>query len=129
MAEDFSHRLQPGDVVCMRGDLGAGKTTFVQALAKGLGIDQPVTSPTFTIVNEYCGGRLALYHFDVYRICDVDEMFEIGWDEYVDGDGVCVIEWADKIREILPKSRYEITIEKVLEENGRRIIIEKEETE
>ncbi len=129
MAEDFSHRLQPGDVVCMRGDLGAGKTTFVQALAKGLGIDQPVTSPTFTIVNEYCEGRLALYHFDVYRICDVDEMFEIGWDEYVDGDGVCVIEWADKIREILPKSRYEITIEKVLEENGRRIIIEKEETE
>ena len=91
-AEEFSKTLKAGDVLCMYGDLGVGKTAFVQGLAKGLGIDEPITSPTFTIVNEY-SGRLPLYHFDVYRIADSDEMYEIGYEEYVYGDGVSVIEW------------------------------------
>ena len=89
-AEEFSKTLEAGDVLCMYGDLGVGKTAFVQGLAKGLGIDEPITSPTFTIVNEY-SGRLPLYHFDVYRIADSDEMYEIGYEEYVYGDGVSVI--------------------------------------
>lgn len=110
----------------MYGDLGAGKTAFVQGLAKGLGIQEPITSPTFTIVNEY-SGRLMLYHFDVYRIADSDEMFEIGYDEYIDGDGVCVIEWPQLISDILPKQRYEITISKDYNESEdyRKIKIER----
>lgn len=126
IAEDFSKGLKSGDVICMYGDLGAGKTAFVQGLAKGLGIQEPITSPTFTIVNEY-SGRLMLYHFDVYRIADSDEMFEIGYDEYIDGDGVCVIEWPQLISDILPKRRYEITISKDYNESEdyRKIKIER----
>ncbi len=126
IAEDFSKGLKSGDVICMYGDLGAGKTAFVQGLAKGLGIQEPITSPTFTIVNEY-SGRLMLYHFDVYRIADSDEMFEIGYDEYIDGDGVCVIEWPQLISDILPKQRYEITISKDYNESEdyRKIKIER----
>lgn len=126
IAEDFSKGLKSGDVICMYGDLGAGKTAFVQGLAKGLGIQEPITSPTFTIVNEY-SGRLMLYHFDVYRIADSDEMFEIGYDEYIDGDGVCVIEWPQLISDILPKQRYEITISKDYNESDdcRKIKIER----
>lgn len=126
IAADFSKELKPGDVICMYGDLGAGKTAFVQGLAKGLGIQEPITSPTFTIVNEY-SGRLMLYHFDVYRIADSDEMFEIGYDEYIDGDGVCVIEWPQLISDILPKQRYEITISKDYNESDdyRKIKIER----
>lgn len=103
--------LAPGDVICMYGDLGAGKTAFVKGLAKGLGIDDHITSPTFTIVNEYFG-RLKLYHFDVYRITDPDEMYEIGYEEYVYGDGVSVIEWPQLIDEILPEKRYNVKISK-----------------
>ncbi len=126
IAADFSKGLKSGDVICMYGDLGAGKTAFVQGLAKGLGIQEPITSPTFTIVNEY-SGRLMLYHFDVYRIADSDEMFEIGYDEYIDGDGVCVIEWPQLISDILPKQRYEITISKDYNESEdyRKIKIER----
>ena len=93
----------------MYGDLGAGKTAFVQGLAKALGITNPVTSPTFTIVNEY-EGRLPLFHFDVYRITDSDEMYEIGYDDYIAAGGVCIVEWAELIEDIFPKDYYKITI-------------------
>ena len=123
-AADMAKRLSAGDVLCLYGDLGAGKTAFVQGLAKGLGIDEPITSPTFTIVNEY-EGRLPLYHFDVYRIADSDEMYEVGFDEYVYGEGVSVIEWPQLIADILPDRRYDIEIKKDLEkgENYREITV------
>lgn len=111
IAADIANTLKGGDVLCMYGDLGAGKTAFVQGLASGLGITEYITSPTFTIVNQY-EGRLMLYHFDVYRIADSEEMYEIGYDEYVNGDGVYVIEWPQLIDDILPQKRYEITISK-----------------
>ncbi len=111
VAQRIADMLVSGDVLCMYGDLGAGKTAFVKGLAKGLGINDHITSPTFTIVNEYFG-RLKLYHFDVYRIADPDEMYEIGYEEYVYGDGVSVIEWPQLIDEILPEKRYNITITK-----------------
>lgn len=111
IAMSVADTLVAGDVLCMYGDLGAGKTAFVKGLAKGLGINYHITSPTFTIVNEYFG-RLKLYHFDVYRIADPDEMYEIGYEEYVYGDGVSVIEWPQLIDEILPEKRYNVTISK-----------------
>ena len=124
IAADFAKTLKEGDVLCMYGDLGVGKTAFVQGLAKGLGIDEPITSPTFTIVNEY-SGTLPLYHFDVYRIADSDEMYEIGYEEYVYGDGVSVIEWPQLIDDILPEKRYDIEIAKDYDkgENYRTIEI------
>ena len=124
IAADFAKTLKEGDVLCMYGDLGVGKTAFVQGLAKGLVIDEPITSPTFTIVNEY-SGTLPLYHFDVYRIADSDEMYEIGYEEYVYGDGVSVIEWPQLIDDILPEKRYDIEIAKDYDkgENYRTIEI------
>ncbi|MDY3971985.1 MAG: tRNA (adenosine(37)-N6)-threonylcarbamoyltransferase complex ATPase subunit type 1 TsaE [Clostridia bacterium] len=124
IAADFAKTLKEGDVLCMYGDLGVGKTAFVQGLAKGLEIDEPITSPTFTIVNEY-SGTLPLYHFDVYRIADSDEMYEIGYEEYVYGDGVSVIEWPQLIDDILPEKRYDIEIAKDYDkgENYRTIEI------
>ena len=128
-AKKFAERLKPGDVITLDGDLGVGKTAFVQGLAKALGVSEYVSSPTFTIVNCY-DGRLPLYHFDVYRIDDCDEMYEVGYDEYVGGDGVAVIEWADKIADILPVPRYAVTIAKddTEHDNFRRIKIELIET-
>lgn len=125
-AADFAKTLKSGDVLCMYGDLGAGKTAFVQGLARGLGIGEPITSPTFTIVNEYYGD-MPLYHFDVYRIADSDEMYEVGYEEYVYGDGVSVIEWAELIEDILPRTRYKITISRDISqgEDYRKIIVEK----
>lgn len=125
-AKSFALALKPGDVICLDGDLGAGKTAFVQGMAKGMGIDDYITSPTFTIVNEYYG-TMPLYHFDVYRIAESEEMYEIGYDEYITGDGVCVIEWADIISDILPDERYEIDIQKDYDrgENYRRFTIKK----
>ena len=93
----------PGQVIALIGDLGAGKTTLTKYIAEGLGVTEHVQSPTFTIVREDYSGRLPLYHFDVYRIDDPDEMFEIGYEEYFYGDGLCVVEWADKIEELLPE--------------------------
>ena len=124
IAADFAKTLKEGDVLCMYGDLGVGKTAFVQGLAKGLEINEPITSPTFTIVNEY-SGTLPLYHFDVYRIADSDEMYEIGYEEYVYGDGVSVIEWPQLIDDILPEKRYDIEIAKDYDkgENYRTIEI------
>ena len=103
---------RPGDVICLTGDLGTGKTVFTQGFAEGLGIEGPVSSPTFTIVQTYEDGRLPLYHFDVYRIGDVSEMDEIGFDEFVFGEGGCLIEWADLIEEMLPEHYKTVTIEK-----------------
>lgn len=94
--------LRRGDVLALCGDLGAGKTQFVKGLAAALGADATVTSPTFTLIHEYPGGRLPLYHFDFYRLDDADEALKIGLDEYLNGDGVCVIEWADKFPALLP---------------------------
>lgn len=99
--EKLADVLKSGDVVCLTGDLGAGKTTLTKSIAAGLGINDYVTSPSYTIVNEY-EGRLALYHFDVYRINDIEEMYELGYEEYFYGEGVCVIEWAGMIEELLP---------------------------
>ena len=118
----------PGQVITLTGDLGVGKTVFTQGLAKGLGIEEPVNSPTFTIVQVYDEGRLPLYHFDVYRIGDVEEMYDIGIDEYLFGDGVCLIEWPSRIEEILPDTCENIWIEKDLEKgfDYRRITCGKE---
>lgn len=104
-----------GEVYALLGDLGVGKTVFTQGFAKGLGITEPVSSPTFTIIQEYEEGRLPFYHFDVYRIADVEEMYEIGFDDYIEGDGVCLIEWANLISELLPEDIMVIRIEKNLE--------------
>ena len=115
-----------GQVFTLIGDLGVGKTVFTQGLAKGLGIEEPISSPTFTIVQVYEDGRLPFYHFDVYRIGDVEEMEEIGYEDYIYGEGVTLIEWSNLIEEILPKQRTEIVIEKDLS-NGfdyRKITVE-----
>lgn len=123
---DLAKKAVQGQVFTLTGDLGVGKTVFTQGFAHGLGITEPVNSPTFTIVQVYEGGRLPFYHFDVYRIGDVEEMDEVGFDEYVMGEGVSLIEWANLIEEILPERRTEIIIEKDLQEGFeyRRITIE-----
>ena len=126
LAREIAGELKAGDVLCLYGDLGAGKTAFVQGLAKGLGINDHITSPTFTIVNEYYGD-LTLYHFDVYRIADPDEMYEIGYDEYIYGDGISVIEWPQLIEDILPLNRYDITITKDSEKHDDYRVIRIEE--
>ncbi|MBO4627183.1 MAG: tRNA (adenosine(37)-N6)-threonylcarbamoyltransferase complex ATPase subunit type 1 TsaE [Lachnospiraceae bacterium] len=119
-------KVPAGSVVCLNGDLGVGKTVFAKGVAKGLGVTEPVSSPTFTIVQEYREGRIPLYHFDVYRIEDPDEMYEIGYEEYFYGDGVCLIEWAEQIRELIPETATQVTIEKDLDKGlgYRRITIE-----
>ena len=121
----MGREARPGEVYTLIGDLGVGKTVFTKGLAAGLGIQEPVSSPTFTILQEYEEGRLPFYHFDVYRIGDVEEMDEIGYEDYFYGDGVCLIEWADLIREILPEHYKEIRIEKDLDKglDYRRISI------
>ena len=113
-----------GDIYLLDGDLGVGKTVLAKGFAAGLGITEPVTSPTFTIVHEY-EGRLPLYHFDVYRIGDPDEMYDIGFDEYLYGEGVCLIEWPERVEELLPDTAVKITINKDYEKGNdyRSIII------
>ncbi len=126
LGEKIGQMAKPGMVISLTGDLGVGKTVFTQGLAKGLGIEEPVNSPTFTIVQVYEEGRLPLYHFDVYRIGDIEEMDEIGYEDYFYGEGVCLIEWADLIREILPEQMCRVTIEKDLEKgfDYRKITLE-----
>ena len=123
---EIGKKASRGQVYTMVGDLGVGKTVFTQGMAHGLEIEEPISSPTFTIVQVYDEGRLPFYHFDVYRIGDIDEMDEIGFEDYVYGEGVSLIEWANLIEEILPEQRVEITIEKDLEKgfDYRRITIE-----
>ena len=111
--------LRKGDIVALIGDLGTGKTALTKYIAEGLGIRETITSPTFTIVQEYRQGRLPLYHFDVYRIGDPEEMYELGYEEYFYGDGVCVIEWADLIEELLPEYTKVIRIEYVKNQEER----------
>lgn len=115
LGKKIGQEADAGQVLCLYGDLGVGKTVFTQGLAKGLGIDEPIQSPTFTIVREYEEGRLPFYHFDVYRIGDIEEMDEIGYEDYIYGEGVCLIEWANLIQEILPDHYKKIEIRKNLE--------------
>ena len=115
LGKALGEKASPGQIYTLDGDLGTGKTVFTQGVAAGLGITEAISSPTFTIIQEYEDGRLPFYHFDVYRIGDIEEMEEIGYDDYFFGEGICLIEWADLIREILPEHVIRITIEKDLE--------------
>ena len=125
LGQSLGEQAKPGEVYTLIGDLGVGKTVLTQGIAQGLGIDEPICSPTFTIVQVYEEGRMPFYHFDVYRIGDIEEMDEIGYEDYFYGDGLTMIEWANLIEEILPERRKEITIEKDLEKgfDYRRITI------
>ena len=126
IGKSLGETAKPGDVICLNGDLGVGKTVFTQGFAEGLEITEPVNSPTFTIVQQYDDGRLPLYHFDVYRIGDIEEMDEIGYEDCFYGEGVCLIEWSNLIEEILPKHVTSVTIEKDLEKgfDYRKITVE-----
>ena len=126
IGRNLAQRSCAGDVYCLYGDLGTGKTVFSQGFGAGLGIKEPLSSPTFTILKEYHEGRLPLYHFDVYRIGDSDEMDEIGYYDKIDGDGVCLIEWAGLIEDILPPHYKKVTITKDVEKgfDFREIMIE-----
>lgn len=115
LGRSIGEQAKPGEIYTLTGDLGVGKTVFAQGLAAGLGITEPISSPTFTIVQVYEEGRLPFYHFDVYRIGDIEEMDEIGYEDYFYGEGVCLIEWANLIEEILPDGILSIRIEKDLE--------------
>lgn len=110
--KQLGKQAKAGEIYCLNGDLGVGKTVFTKGFAEGLGIYEPVCSPTFTIMQQYEEGRLPLYHFDVYRIGDIEEMDELGYEDYFFGDGVCLIEWASLIEEIIPSNAVWITIEK-----------------
>lgn len=125
-AYELASNAKPGDVFCLYGDLGTGKTVFSQGFGAGLGITDAISSPTFTILKEYDEGRIPFYHFDVYRIGSDDEMDEIGYFDIIDGEGVCLIEWAELIYDILPKHYKKVTIEKKPEKgfDYRRITIE-----
>ena len=129
LGKKIGETARPGDVYTLVGDLGVGKTVFTQGIADGLGITEPVSSPTFTIVQVYEEGRMPFYHFDVYRIGDIEEMDEIGYEDYFYGEGLCMIEWANLIEEILPDKRYDVTIEKDLEKgfDYRKITIKEHE--
>ena len=124
VGKSLGEKAYPGQVITLTGDLGVGKTVFTQGLAKGLGIEEPVNSPTFTIVQVYEGGRLPFYHFDVYRLSDTDEFYAIGGDEYFE-NGICIIEWGELIKDALPKDYIHITFEKDdSNENYRKLKVE-----
>ena len=114
--------LTPGTVLAYRGDLGAGKTAFTRGLARGLGYEEPVTSPTYTIVNEYLGGRLPLFHFDMYRLGSSDDLWDIGWEDYLERGGICAVEWSENVDDAM-ENPILVTIEK-LGDDARRITIE-----
>lgn len=114
--------IPAGTVLAYRGDLGAGKTAFTRGLARGLGFTEAVTSPTYTIVNEYLGGRLPLFHFDMYRLSSADDLFDIGWEDYLDRGGVCAVEWSENVREALPPDAITVTITRWPENDGWRSI-------
>ena len=118
---EFASKLPDGSVVAFYGDLGAGKTAFVRGMAKGMGIDAQVCSPTFTIVNEYCGAR-KLFHFDMYRLGSSDELFDIGWEDYLSRNGVCAVEWSENVEDAFEGCETVVRIEKT-SDNGRKIII------
>ena len=122
IGEALAKSLQPGTILAYRGDLGAGKTAFTRGLARGLGCKETVTSPTYTIVNEYLGGRLPLFHFDMYRLASSDDLWDIGWEDYLEREGVCAVEWSENVADAM-ENAVTVTIEK-LGENTRRITIE-----
>lgn len=122
VGEKLSEKLMPGDVIAMYGDLGAGKTAFVRGLAAGLNINVRVSSPTFTIVNEY-PGQIPLFHFDMYRLVSADELFDIGWEDYLDRGGICVVEWSENVQGAFNADTIVVDIKKI-DENRREINIE-----
>ena len=124
IAKEFAEKLKSGDVVTLDGDLGAGKTFFTSSLCKELGVKDIVQSPTFTIVNEYKSGKIPVFHFDVYRISSPDDMYDIGFDEYLYSDGISIVEWADEVREFFTMPYYEIRIYKDLNISENYRVIE-----
>ena len=122
LGERLAAALHGGEIIAYRGELGAGKTAFTRGLARGLGISMRVTSPTYTIVNEYTGGRLPLFHFDMYRLHDADDLFDIGWEDYLERGGVCAVEWSENVAEAMTGA-ITVTIEKTADD-ARRITIE-----
>lgn len=124
-ASRLAAMLVPGDVVILRGEMGVGKTVFTKGLCTALGVTDIVTSPTFTVVNEYDGAQMPVYHFDLYRIEEEDELLEIGFEEYLQNGGVCVIEWPQNAGNALPKHGYEVTISRLENENERNITVKK----
>ena len=122
IGEKLAKALPAGTILAYRGDLGAGKTAFTRGLARGLGANEPVTSPTYTIVNEYLSGRLPLFHFDMYRLRSADDLFDIGWEDYLDRNGICAVEWSENVAEAMEDAVF-ITIQKT-GESSRRIIVE-----
>lgn len=121
LGQQLAAHLHPGDVVAYLGDLGAGKTAFTRGLARGLGCTGRVTSPTFTIVNEY-EGRIPLFHFDLYRLSSADELFDIGWDDYLARGGICAVEWSERMAQDLPPGVITVTIRRCAEEENQRSI-------
>lgn len=128
LGQKLASRLAPGDVIAYFGDLGAGKTAFTRGLAQGLGITDPVTSPTYTIVNEYLSGRIPLFHFDMYRLGSSDELFDIGWEDYLIRGGVCAVEWSERVTDALPEDTLWVDIARGSGENDRIITITGGET-
>ena len=126
LGKNLGEQAKAGQIFCLNGDFGVGKTVFTQGFAKGLGIEENVNSPTFTIIQVYEEGRIPLYHFDVYRIGDPEEMYEIGYEEYFFGEGVCLIEWSKLIEELIPEEAINIEIDKNLEKglDYRKITVE-----
>ena len=122
IGEKLAKALPAGTILAYRGDLGAGKTAFTRGLARGLGANEPVTSPTYTIVNEYLSGRLPLFHFDMYRLRSADDLFDIGWEDYLDRNGICAVEWSENVAEAMEDAVF-ITIQKT-GESSRRITVE-----
>ena len=122
VAEALAKRLTAGTVLAYRGDLGAGKTAFTRGLARGLGVSEPVTSPTYTVVNEYLSGRVPLFHFDMYRLHCAEDLFDIGWEDYLDRGGICAVEWSENVAEALDNPIV-VTLEK-LGDSCRRITVE-----
>ncbi|MGN8895752.1 tRNA (adenosine(37)-N6)-threonylcarbamoyltransferase complex ATPase subunit type 1 TsaE [Flavonifractor sp. HCP28S3_F3] len=123
LGADLAAQLSPGDIIAFTGDLGAGKTAFTRGLARGLGVQERVTSPTFTIVNEYEGGRLPLFHFDMYRLGSSDELFDIGWEDYLARGGVCAVEWSEIIDDALEGHVIRVDIRRGADDNQRLITI------
>lgn len=123
LGQKLASRLAPGDVIAYFGDLGAGKTAFTRGLAQGLGITDPVTSPTYTIVNEYLSGRIPLFHFDMYRLDGEDDLFDIGWDDYLARGGVCAVEWSERIDSALPPDTLTVSIARGEHDNDRIISV------
>ena len=126
IGKKLGEKADKGEIICLEGDLGVGKTVFTKGFAEGLNIEENIDSPTFTIIQEYTEGRLPLYHFDVYRIGDISEMDEIGYEDYFFGEGVCLIEWASVIEELIPESAIHIIIEKDMSKGFeyRRVVVE-----